>query len=456
MITRVTNVRQHPNADRLKLATALGFTVVVGLEIKENDLGLFFNEGLQLSDQFCLVNGLYPRLDDQGRRVGGGFFDPKNRRVRAQGFRGEKSEGFWCPISYLNGLLFREVVDNLKEGDQFTELNGVQICCKYETQATKDAAAKGAKTGTAAKKHQFFREHADTKQLAYEIKRIPVGSVIHISEKLHGTSGRYAFFREDQGYKSWIAKWLTIFAIWFQARFWNRKPTWTEKKLLVGSRRVQLKSQVSSTSFYGDESFRFAVAKKLEGNIRLGETIYGELVGYQGPNTPIMGRVETSQLADKEFKKTYGDTMTYKYGCPEGTSRFFVYRITQTNEDGHVVELTVPQMKARCEVLGLDYVPEFSGPLVVVPGDPNMEAMGITFPLICGHATGHLQSLEKLVETFLDGPSTLDSSHIREGVVVRVDAPDGTTYFLKQKSFEFRVLEGIVKDTGAIDLEECS
>jgi hypothetical protein len=168
-----------------------------------------------------------------------------------------------------------------------------------------------------------------------------------------------------------------------------------------------------------------------------------------------MGRVETSQLADKEFKKTYGDTMTYKYGCPEGTSRFFVYRITQTNEDGHVVELTVPQMKARCKVLGLDYVPEFSGPMVVVPGDPNMEAMGITFPLVCGHSTGHLQSLEKLVETFLDGPSTLDSSHIREGVVVRVDAPDGTTYFLKSKSFNFKVLEGIIKDReDYVDTEE--
>lgn len=447
-------VRKHPNADKLQLGVVQGNQVVVGLDTKDGDLGIFFPCDGQLSDQFCLVNDLYPRFDDQNRRIGGGFFDPKNRRVRAQGFRGEKSEGFWCPISYLNGLLFREVVDNLKEGDQFTELNGVQICCKYETQATKDAAAKGQRAGGAAKKHEFFKEHADTKQLAYEITKIPVGSVIHISEKLHGTSGRYAFFREEQK-MSWIAKWLMIFTIWVQERFWNKNPTWTERKILVGSRRVQLKSEVSPTSFYGDEGFRFAVAKKLKGNIRLGETIYGELVGYQGPNTPIMGRVETSQLSDKEFKKTYGDTMTYKYGCPEGTSKFFVYRITQVNEDGHGVDLTVPQILARCKTLGFEYVPEFAGPLVVVPGNPSMEAMGINFPLVCGGQTGHVQSLQKLVETFLDGPSTLDSSHIREGAVVRVDTPNGDTYFLKSKSFNFKVLEGIIKDQADyVDTEE--
>lgn len=445
-------VRKHPNADKLQLGIVQGNQVVVGLDTKDGELGIFFPCDGQLSDQFCVVNDLYPRFDDQNRRIGGGFFDPKNRRVRAQSFRGEKSEGFWCPISYLNGLLFREVVDNLKEGDQFTELNGVQICCKYETQATKDAAAKGPKAGTAAKKHEFFKEHADTKQLAYEIQKIPVGSVIHLSEKLHGTSGRYAFFIEKApitGWRNYLIM-LVGFVTGVFKKMWN-----TERKLLVGSRRVQLKSEVSPTSYYGDESFRFAVAKKLEGNIRLGETVYGELVGYQGPNTPIMGRVETSQLSDKEFKKTYGDTMTYKYGCPEGTSKFFVYRITQTNEDGHAIDLTVPQILARCKVLGFEYVPEFSGPLVVVPGSPNMEAMGITFPLVCGGQTGHVQSLQKLVETFLDGPSTLDSSHIREGVVVRVDAPNGDTYFLKSKSFNFKVLEGIIKDQADyVDTEE--
>jgi hypothetical protein len=432
VICRITNVRKHPNADRLNLATAQGNQVVIGLDIEENDLGIFFPCDGQLSDQFCLANDLYPRLDDQGRRVGGGFFDPKNRRVRAQGFRGEKSEGFWCPISYLNGLLPRGTVDNLKEGDQFTELNGVPICNKYETEATKQAAAKAQKSSP-SKKHPLFKEHVDTKQLAYEIGKIPVGSVLHLSEKLHGTSGRYGYFQEEVALTGW-GKWLNAIAIFLWTLIGVKNISLTDTKMFTGSRRVQLKSVISGTSFYGDEGFRFAVAEKLKGNMRVGEMIYGELVGYSKGSTLIMGRVANDAIADKEFTRRWGTHTEYKYSCPVGTSKFYVYRITQSDDAGNTVELTVPQVKARCKVLGLEYVPEFYGPFVHTNADV----------------------LSSLVEGFLDGPSTLDQSHIREGVVVRVDAPDGSTYFLKQKSFEFRVLEGIVKDTGAIDLEECS
>jgi hypothetical protein len=448
-------VHPHPKADRLQLGTAYGAQVVVGLDAKDGDLGIFFPCDGQLSDKFCNHNDLYPRFDEQGRRIGGGFFDPKNRRVRAQGFRGEKSEGFWCPISYLDGMLSKESIALLKDGDQFTDLDGVNICSRYETEATKVAGAANCQKPIAAKKHPLFKEHADTKQFAYEVSKIPVGSVVHISEKLHGTSGRYAFFREKHTFTGW-RKYVFAFIGFLAGVLRVKDVAFTSKRLLVGSRRVQLKSALSETSFYGDENFRFAVANGLKEGIRMNETIYGELVGYQKPGSPIMGSVQTAQLNDKEFQKKYGDTITYKYGCPDGVSRFYIYRITQTNEHGYVVDLTVPQIKARCKALGFDYVPELSGPLLVAPGSEGLDRMGLTHPLIQSSSTGTLQRLETLVEGFLDGPSTLDDSHIREGVVVRVDAPNGDTYFLKAKSFAFKVLEGIVKDTGAVDLEECS
>lgn len=453
IVVALTNVRPHPGADRLKLATVFGFQIIVGLEAKDGDLGIFFNDNLQLSQEFCIANDLFPRFDEQGRRIGGGFFDPKNRRVRAQKFRGEKSDGFWCPIGYLNGMFFHEVVDNLKEGDQFTVLADRVVCNKYETEATKKAAASGQKAGT-SKKNFFFREHVDTKQFAYEASKIPVGSVVHLSEKLHGTSARYGFFAEKVEFTGWKKHFFAF--IYFLCGFLKVKNVnFTSRNLLVGSRRVQLKSIVSDTSFYGDEGFRFAVAEKLKDNIRLGETVYGELVGYSKDSTLIMGKVSNDAVADKEFSKQWGSHTEYKYGCPVGTSRFFVYRITQTNEDGHVVELSVPQMKARCKVLGFDYVPEFSGPLVVVPDSQGLNRMGLVHPLVIGNDPGVFQGLEKLVESFLDGPSTLDPTHIREGVVVRVDTPNGDTYFLKSKAWAFKVLEGILKDKADyIDTEE--
>ena len=51
-------------------------------------------------------------------------------------------------------------------------------------------------------------------------------------------------------------------------------------------------------------------------------------------------------------------------------------------------------------------------------------------------------------------PSILDSNHLREGVVVRVDH-DGGTDFYKHKGFYFGVLEGYLKeDPNFIDAEE--
>src|SRR3990167_1893797 len=102
IVAKLTNVRSHSNAERLKLATVAGFQIVVGLDQTEGEIGLFFDSEIALSDSFCRANDLYPRFDNEGKRVGGGFFDQKSRRVRAQSFRGEKSYGYWCSLSSLN------------------------------------------------------------------------------------------------------------------------------------------------------------------------------------------------------------------------------------------------------------------------------------------------------------------------------------------------------------------
>lgn len=44
IVSSLKNVREHPNADRLKLADIRGVQVVVGLNAQEGDLGIFFPE----------------------------------------------------------------------------------------------------------------------------------------------------------------------------------------------------------------------------------------------------------------------------------------------------------------------------------------------------------------------------------------------------------------------------
>lgn len=70
---------------------------------------------------------------------------------------------------------------------------------------------------------------------------------------------------------------------------------------------------------------------------------------------------------------------------------------------------------------------------------------------------GNYDDLDKTVESLVEGPDVIDDSHIREGVVIRAENPDGTTEFLKSKSFDFLVLEGVIKtDDTYVDREEIS
>ena len=53
-----------------------------------------------------------------------------------------------------------------------------------------------------------------------------------------------------------------------------------------------------------------------------------------------------------------------------------------------------------------------------------------------------------------DIADSIDASHIREGICIRIDKPNGKMEILKNKTFCFKCLEGIIKDSGVVDSEE--
>lgn len=414
-------VRPHPNADRLQLGTTVGHQVVVGLEVKTGDGGIFFPPDGQLSLEYCEANKLL--------KTQGGYFD-ENRRVRAQRFRGEKSEGLWMPLSSLHYIYPQGFTAAI--GTMLTELNGHPICNKYETKKTRSQGQ--GKSRTHQKQNLYFKKHYDTPQWRFFKDQIPDNAYISITEKLHGTSGRYGrVLTVPQA--SPLLRFVQRLGInWF-----NPKPRYA---YLVGTRNVILDSAKlgAGTSFYGDESFRFQAVKGIE--LYEGEILYFELVGSfftnaswtEAPNVKdIMGR---QPIKDKELEKQYGKEMRYTYGQEEGTTGLYVYRITRTSPEGVVTELSWNQVKQRCNELGVAHVPE-----LIIAVNQFCECT---------------VDLERTVETLTEGPSTLDSNHIREGVVVRVESENGT-YWYKNKSFTFGVLEGYIKDNDDyIDTEEAS
>ena len=447
-ITTLKNVRPHPNADRLVLATCFNSTVCVAKDqYFEGQVGIYFETDLQLSMEYCQENGLLA-VYENGVNVSGGYMDPAKRNVRAIKLRGEQSDGLFMPLASLDYTGAN--LDELKIGDQVTVLSGHEICRKYIPRSNHPRTAAGG-AGKRIKRRakrsiapQFY-EHKDTEQLQYYLDQFKPGDYIEITRKLHGTSGRTAYVKTFQGMKRTFWDWL----------FRREGEAIYDWGLVSGTRRTVM--DTFDGGFYGSNEFRKQYHDFFDGKLLKGETVYYEIVGFTHDGKSIMGQCSNKKLNDKEFVKQYGDTTTFSYGCspsgyntlPDGShevipkSRMFVYRMTMTNEDGEVVEYTPDQVRHRCMYMGAEFVPvEWSGIIPQNPGsydDPTITAG---------------EWVMKKVEQFYDGPEPLDPTHIREGCVVRIiNRPTFTAY--KHKNFAFKVLEGIIKDTAtAPDMEE--
>jgi hypothetical protein len=399
-------VSPHPNADRIQVGHICGSRVIVDLSAKDGDMYVYFECDGQLSEEFCTEHNLYRDTSKNKDKTKAGFFEDK-RRVRAQPFRGVKSEGYAVPLDWFTFTGYN--IADLKEGDQFDELNGVPICQKYYTPATRNAMQNGQKKNLLK---AAFPEHWETTQ--YRYASIYVGDLIILTEKEHGTSVRYGLVEIQRDLK-WWEKLL-------------RKPK-TYMDYILGSRRAILPTSKKSNfeftgGFYGSGEPYALAARKLYGKLKEGEIIYGELVGYT-PNGPPMFTHSLTNLP--ELEKTYDSPITYSYGCIKGEARLRVYRITQNGRD-----LSWFEIEKRTKELGVEIVTEVDRFIY----------------------TGEKDSMDARIQAFLEGPSLIDSTHIREGVCVRVENEHGVKVY-KEKSFSFKVAEGIAKnDDTYVDAEE--
>lgn len=437
-ITTLKNVHKHSNADRLQIGECFGNSVIVSLDYVEGQLGVYFPVDGQLSEEFCKMNDLVRRKDENGNPCGG-YLDPEKRNIKALKLRGEKSDGLFLPLTCLADFC---KISELKDGDTISTLNGKEICKKYIPQYNY-VRHRGTAPGKKAKVNfaPTFYEHIDTPQLAYNLNAFKVGDVVELTLKMHGTSGRTGYLPLLNTKRTWLDKLLR-----------RHGKDYFEYGYVTGTRRVVLDA-THTGGFYDDNSFREEMAKKFEGKLRKGEVAYYEIVGFQGPNgAPIMASVNNSKISDKEFTKQYGKETVFAYGCdPNGTYKMqtneagdmvcppcceiYVYRMTMVNEDGDVVEMSPDQMRYRCEQMGVHTVPVFER--FIIPDGINPG-----------------EYVVKKVEQYFDGPDPIGLIHIREGVVVRiVNRPNIAVY--KHKNFSFKVLEGIAKDVAdAPDIEE--
>ena len=462
-ITRLKNVHKHPNADRLLLAECFGNQVIVSTDYTEGQLGVYFPSDGQLCQEYCEINNLLRKKDENGNNIGG-YMDER-RRVTAVKLRGEKSDGLFLPLTSLANFT---TISDLKEGDTITILNGVEICKKYIPKRKEGHWHGGGSKGhkTRVNFAPTFAQHVDTDQLAYHLGDFHAGDVVELTLKMHGTSGRTGYLPLRREMKR----------TWWQKLLRKHPNIRYEYGYVTGTRRVVL-DDTHDGGYYSDNQFRIEMAKKFEGKLHQGETVYYEIVGFVNENTPIMASVKNSKIKDKEFSKQYGEETVFSYGCSptgeweetscppdvlyvlpgfEGTSEIYppkcdvyVYRMTMSNDEGDTVEMSPEQMRLRCDQMGVKYVPVFEKFMIPDMG-VDVDNDGTADAQIVSPGEYVLRK----VEQYFDGPDPIGKTHIREGVVARiVNRPTIAVY--KHKNFNFKVLENIIKDEAdAPDMEE--
>lgn len=421
-ITKIKDLRKHTNADRLQVGTCFGNYVIVDLRTQDEELGVYFPTDGRLGMEYCEANNLLRKKDAEGNQIGG-YLEPEKRHVSTLKLRGEKSDGLFMPLKSLDKFCN---IEDLKEGDTITTLNGVLICEKYIPRCNRSRSENYTTTGKKKKgslvSYPLFEEHSDTAQLAYNMHQFKEGDTCYITLKMHGTSQRTTNTIKEKKYN--IPHILHIVMKLLKLEL-KPKKTW---EYVSGTRRVVLKNY--DNGFYGSDNFRKQWHDFFVGKLHKGETVYYEVLGYTHDNQTIMPECSNKKTKDKEFIKQYGETTRFTYGCGIGQNDIYVYRMTMTNEDGDVVEYPWHIVKLRCEQMGVKSCPEFEKFLFTTKED-----------------------LEERVNKYVDGADPVGKTHVREGVVIRIDNKEKFTAY-KHKNFSFKVLEGIIKSDDVLDMEE--
>lgn len=420
--TKLENVHKDPNSDRLYLATCMQEGVIVGPDSYNGQPVFYFPADGCLDYDFAMKFGLM-RKDKDGNPAGG-YLDYPSCHIRAIKLRGNRSEGI-----VIDAAKVMDAYDDmtpLQFGDKITHIAGHEICKKYVPKknteyVSRPKSYKGRKTAKII--IPDFMMHADTEQLDYNLDAFREGDLLNLSLKMHGTSQRsmrttaivprHGFFK-------------------FLQKLFRLKEK-TKEVYVCGTRRTVIQD-FEKGGFYGNDAFRKQHHDKIAPFVKPGMEVFYEVVGYYGPgeDQTIMPIGDNGKVGDKAFVKEFGKKSKFVYGCKPGESKMYVYRITQ---DGR--EFSPQEIINWCNDAGVNHVPYLF--------------MTEIAPFIFEDKD---QLLERIDSYFEDLHDPVGKDHIKEGVVVRIlNRPTWRAY--KKKTYEFKVIEGIIKMTSdAPDMEE--
>lgn len=397
--------------------------VIVGPDSYDGQRVFYFPADGCLDYDFAMKFGLM-RKDKDGNPAGG-YLDYPSCHIRAIKLRGNRSEGIAVDARKVLDAYDDDTPFNI--GDKMTHLAGHEICKKYVPPVKPNTpmpktSYKGRKQADII--YPDFAMHIDTEQLDYNLDAFREGDLLNISLKMHGTSQRSmrtTAIIPRRGLWGFIAD-----------KILHMKPK-TKEAYVCGTRRCVVNFD-KPAGYYGNDEFRRQHHERIAPYVSPGMEVFYEVVGYYGEDETqtIMPIGDNKKMNDKNFVKEFGAQSKFVYGCQPGESKMYVYRICDNGR-----EYSPSEIIWWCEMAGVDHVPYID----------NTASVQWRF-------TTKEDLLGRIDKYFEDLHDPVGKDHIKEGVVVRIlNRPMWRAF--KKKTYEFKIIEGIIKTTcDAPDMEE--
>lgn len=441
-VVQLKSLRQHENADRLQVETIDFQNVITGMDAKNGDICVFFplevviNLGFLAHTNYFRHTNLNAVQNDNKP----GFFED-NGRVRAVRLRGEKSMGYLVPVASLDDWLGFNTNWNDYIGQEFDTIKDKLMLTKYviKTRENNPNTNKGKKPKVSRLIDGQVRLHIDTENLRKEVWKIKPEDLITVTYKYHGTSFWVANVLVKRKL-SFVEKILKAIGVRIQETEYDH--VHGSRKVVKNSDMLDVRYSAEKLHFYGYDLWG-EIKEELKEFVPKGYTVYGECVGY---------------LADgKEIQKSYD------YGVVPGKKKIYVYRITFTNGDGLVNDLSSVQVKQYCEHFGLNYVHTFYHgkakdmypdiPVDKWDGDDEVVSMAEAAQDDRDRRSWHKDLIARLEKDYNDKDCFVCKNAVpEEGIVVRRESLFSFDAY-KLKSFKFLEYETKQLDTGEEDLE---
>ena len=463
-LAKIVNIKEFsphpkPTVERLKCATVDGFTILVGIN-SEPGLYVYFPAGCKINPQFLSYNNLFRHGELNANPNETGMFDD-NGRVKAIKLQDVISEGFLLPVvmlsNFITSVTNKEI--DIEDGIEFDAvIDGDKefwINKKYVVQENNQSQGSGSKPKKKAKGinrvlDDQFRFHYDT----VIIKKCPYvitpDSWIHISSKVHGTSGISAYVQckkiipKHNKVIEWI--WQNILNKCIVNPFNKllKKPTYEfslsdrEYDYLYASRTV-IKNQNYNPNvtpgYYGFDIWEEA-DKIIRPKLEKGMTAYYEILGYLPGGTYIQKGYDYGYVPDVSEKQPY------QYGRNFGIR---IYRLTYTNIDGKVFEFSPREVQIWSKEHDLIPVTElyYGRARDLYPDlDPDVHFSENFIDRLSNDKNFYME---------LDSPDCTNKVP-HEGIVIKIDNMKPAAF--KLKCFKFLNKEQQALDKGEANIED--